>query len=256
LVNALDSTVREDDFTNAFKFIAGVSFEFSQNVYSNIYQCIDQLQRQVVIEIDPATGMSREISLIPPSLNDNTIDEKSKIATVGSELKALAIDANSAIRREILQYDDKFNEFLAICMSFFNDFLFRKDVDRFRYCIRSLITEYREFLVPPKAQDTDERKERLIKNIRENITVVAGKNVNLESGFAAPRKPSVEVPFQTEDPLLMAAAVEPSVVRLITKAQTFESKTAAMPAVVGESATKRSGSTKRSGYTSNYEQKW
>jgi hypothetical protein len=179
LVNELDSTVRENDFTSSFKFISNVSFEFSQNVFSNIYRCVDQLQRQID---------SKGNSLSPPSLNDNKIDEGTKIKTVETSLKQLSPAANAAIRQEILRYDDNFNEFLAICMSFFNDFLFRKDVDTFRYCIRSLITEYREFLVPPKAQNADERKEKLVRRIKENITAVAGGSAAPEQLPSAPRE--------------------------------------------------------------------
>jgi hypothetical protein len=83
-------------------------------------------------------------------------------------------------------------------MSFFNDFLFRKDVDTFRYCIRSLINEYREFLVPPKAHDTDERKEKLIRNIKENITVVAGKSTNMDTTSTSNKKTFVGAQSRTD----------------------------------------------------------
>ena len=43
------------------------------------------------------------------------------------DLKKMAHKGNAEIRRRILEYNDSFNEFLYTCMTFFNDFLFRKD---------------------------------------------------------------------------------------------------------------------------------
>ncbi|WP_288220360.1 hypothetical protein [uncultured Adlercreutzia sp.] len=132
LVNTLDSKVRDEDFTHCFRFISEVSFKFSQNVFYNIYSSMEEMHNPKVDTSIERRGISLE----------------ERTEATHRELCRMALKANADIKSKILDHTDVFNQFLFTCMTFFNDFLYRKDDKRFERDVRILLKECRDYMIP------------------------------------------------------------------------------------------------------------
>ena len=102
-----------------------------------------------------------------------------QLGRLSDYLTWIATEANDNIRASLLQHDDKFHEYLSVSISFFNDFLYRKDEENFKHLvIRSLIKEYRDYIL---GEDTgvaiDSKKKDLIDQIKTTIQDVSGESV-------------------------------------------------------------------------------
>lgn len=153
LIDVLDTVTRDKEFTQCFRFIAKVTFKFSQNVFYNIYSSLEELHNPDANQRLGQHGMSSA--------------ERISIAEV--DLKRMASNGNLEVKNEILKYNDQFNRFLFTCMTFFNDFLYRKDDKRFERNIRVLLKECREYIIPNEKISIDRSIQRSIKRLGDAL---------------------------------------------------------------------------------------
>ncbi|GHU63501.1 hypothetical protein AGMMS49983_07090 [Clostridia bacterium] len=214
----LSSTIKDDDLEAALSLLKSVSFSFRNNVFLQISQHLDNLMNPIdIYQIDSKTHESK--SKILGSISD--VD--AKINKLKLYLTKDANEANDSIKEALLKSDDRFNEYLYVCLSFFIDFLYRKNDENFKQIVvGGLIEEYRDFIFGEKEKlEIDQDKGRLINQIKETIQAI-------QSGNA----------FEVE-------IVEGSV------AKSQQSKD-----VEPKTTSKQTGKTQATGYSSNYKQKW
>lgn len=154
LIDELDAITRNEEFTHCFRFISEVSFKFSQNVFYNIYSSLEDLHNPDANQELGGRGKSGE----------------QKIEMAEKDLKKMAHKGNAEIRRRILEYNDSFNEFLYTCMTFFNDFLFRKDERTFERCIRTLLKGCREYVISDEEYKVDKELQLATKRLKEALS--------------------------------------------------------------------------------------
>lgn len=104
---------------------------------------------------------------------------------VRNDLKAMARKGNGEIKKRILEYNGRFNIFLYTCMTFFNDFLYRKDTKTYERCIRALLKGCREYIVPDEEYQADRDLQKVTKRLREAVA-------NQEGNLPAPEKHACE----------------------------------------------------------------
>lgn len=154
LIDALDAITRNEEFTHCFRFISEVSFKFSQNVFYNIYSSLEDMHNPDANQELGGRGKSVE----------------QKIEMAEKDLKKMAHKGNAEIRRRILEYNDSFNEFLYTCMTFFNDFLFRKDERTFERCVRALLKGCREYIISDEEYKVDKELQLATKRLKEALS--------------------------------------------------------------------------------------
>lgn len=252
LVDELDAVTRDEEFTQCFRFISNVTFKFSQNVFYNIYSSLEELHNPDANQRLGEHGMSGA--------------ERISIAEV--DLKRMASAGNLEIKNEILRYNDQFNRFLFTCMTFFNDFLYRKDDRRFERNIRALLKECRDYVIPDKDVSIDRDVQRSIKRLKDAI---AGNEVSVPQAKAEPQpekkapakvqKPQAGSRFQS-DPVestpskpTSPAKVDPTAHAFAEEDADVSSKQVRAPEPKSSSKPKKpsSGSMK---YTGSYDQEW
>lgn len=153
LILELDKVTHDAEFTQCFRFIQDVSFKFSQNVFYNIYSSLELLN-------NPDANQK---------LGDRGLSSADRISIAQKDLKVMATKGNRQIRDQILAYNDQFNQFLFTCMTFFNDFLYRKDVRRFERNIRILLKDCREYIIPGEQISIDKGLQKTLKQLNETL---------------------------------------------------------------------------------------
>lgn len=169
-------TVQDDDLDSALELLKDVKFSFRNNVFLQISRHLRELANP------------REGFLVNPgakNLKWENIREvlgvvgnyEHQLGRLSEYLTRIATEANDAIRKSLLQHDDRFHEYLSVSISFFNDFLYRKDEENFKHLvIRTLIKEYRDYIL---GEDTgvaiDSKKKDLIDRIKAAIHDVGGE---------------------------------------------------------------------------------
>jgi hypothetical protein len=183
--NELNGTIKDEDLLDALELLKSVNFSFRNNVFLQISTHLKNLAN---VE-DTSSGSKRK-----------TLGDVGDIDVKIDKLRAyLTEDANSAndnIKKALLNSDDKFNEYLSICISFFIDYLYRKDAENFRHTvIRSLIREYRNYVIlNKKSLAIDQDKNTLISSIKDLIQLLQAeeKSVLASSASAKQRTKSVD----------------------------------------------------------------
>jgi hypothetical protein len=182
----LGGTVQDDDLDSALELLKEVKFSFRNNVFLQISSRLKELSNP------------REDFLVNPGSKTPEIENIRKVlGVVGNYehqlerlreyLTRIATEANDAIRESLLKHDDRFHEYLSVSISFFNDFLYRKDEENFKHLvIRSLIKEYRDYIL---GEDTgvaiDSQKKDLIDRIKVAVEEIGG--VSMEQPNATAR---------------------------------------------------------------------
>ena len=170
-------TVQDDDLDSALELLKDVKFSFRNNVFLQISSHLKELSNP------------RETFVVRPgSKNTKKENIREVLGVVGNYehqlgrlrdyLTRIATEANDAIRGSLLQHDDRFHEYLSVSISFFNDFLYRKDEENFKHLvIRSLIKEYRDYIL---GEDTgvaiDSKKKDLLTGSRLRSEEVGGES--------------------------------------------------------------------------------
>lgn len=204
----LGGTIQDDDLDSALALLKDVKFSFRNNVFLQISSQLKELG-------NPSELFER----IPGSPREGKENIREVLGVVGNfqhqlgklseYLTRVATTANDNIRASLLQHDDRFHEYLSVSISFFNDFLYRKDEENFKHLVvRSLIKEYRDYIL---GEDTgvaiDSKKKDLIDQIKTAIENVSGESVEQPLGSdtqkrykprTAGRRPRTESPSACE----------------------------------------------------------
>ena len=133
LSESLDASTRSDGLSRPFRFLLDLKYKFSQNVFYNLFESLETLHNP---EIDYTRFELRGMS------------ETDKIVAVHNELLEFAHAGNKEIRGELKNFSDQFNRYLFTCVSFFNDFLYRRDELSYSRCIELLVDCFREQIIP------------------------------------------------------------------------------------------------------------
>ncbi|WP_156171807.1 hypothetical protein [Demequina rhizosphaerae] len=191
-------TIQDGDLESALELLKDVTFSFRNNVFLQISSHLKEL-----------ANPSESFKLVPGSSKEGKENIREVLGVVGNYehqlgrlndyLTRIATEANDAIRASLLQHDDRFHEYLSVSISFFNDFLYRKDEENFKHVVvRSLIAEYRDYIL---AEDTgvaiDSRKKELIDQIKTAIRDFSGEPDEASQPVASPARvkaPPAEAP--------------------------------------------------------------
>lgn len=171
-------TIQDDDLDSALELLKDVKFSFRNNVFLQISGHLRELA-------NPREGFR----LNPGEKSAEWENIREVLGVVGNYdyqlgrlndyLTRIATDANDSIRASLLQHDDRFHEYLSVSISFFNDFLYRKDEETFKHLvIRSLIKEYRDYILGEETGVAiDSTKKDLIDRIKTAIGEVSGESI-------------------------------------------------------------------------------
>lgn len=186
----LGGTIQDDDLDSALELLKDVKFSFRNNVFLQISSHLKEL-----------ANPSELFEKVPGSPKDGTENIREVLGVVGNYdhqlarlndyLTRIATEANDNIRASLLQHDDRFHEYLSVSISFFNDFLYRKDEANFKHLVvRSLIREYRDYVL---GEDTgvaiDSKKKDLIDQIKSAIGDATGESIVQPVVSVAQREP-------------------------------------------------------------------
>jgi hypothetical protein len=189
----LSGTIKDEDLLDALELLKSVNFSFRNNVFLQISTHLKNLAN---VE-DNQYGSKRK------TLGD-VGDIDVKIEKLRAYLTEDANSANDNIKKALLNSDDKFNEYLSICISFFIDYLYRKDEENFRHTvIRSLIREYRDHVIlDKKSLVIDQDKNTLISSIKDSIRLLqAGEKSVLASSASAKQRTKSTDSVNTRPPV-------------------------------------------------------
>ncbi|THG35952.1 hypothetical protein [Adlercreutzia caecimuris] len=226
LIDELDAITRNEDFTHCFRFISDVSFKFSQNVFYNIYTSLEELHNPDANQELGGRGKSGE----------------QKIEMAEKDLKRMAHEGNAEIRKRILEYNDSFNEFLYTCMTFFNDFLFRKDARTYERCVRALLKACREYVISDEEYKVDKELQTATKRLKDALSNKGYNSVQSKDERAA------AIPARLHDGTSADEGKQPAA----SNAQRSNSD-------ASENASSRRGegaNRNNSGYVGSYDQEW
>lgn len=178
IASELAGTVRDDDLESALALLKSVQFSFRNNVFLQISTHLENLANPVEF----ASSGNKNIREALGNVGD--IDEK--INKLSCYLTDVSTKANKDIRDALLKHDDRFHEYLAVSISFFIDYLYRKDSENFKHVVvRGVINEYRDLVLsgePAVAVDT--KKKDLIEAVKAaGEAIQAGDS--LVDGFSA-----------------------------------------------------------------------
>ncbi|RPF29036.1 hypothetical protein EDD32_3590 [Georgenia muralis] len=188
-------TIQDDDLDSALALLKDVKFSFRNNVFLQIANHLKELANP------------RESFLLNPGANNPEWENiREVLGVVGNYdhqlgrlsdyLTCIATKANDSIRASLLQHDDRFHEYLSVSISFFNDFLYRKDEENFKHLvIRSLIKEYRDYILGENTGvSIDGKKKDLIDQIKASIEDVSDGSVEQPHRAVPPKRASPHTP--------------------------------------------------------------
>lgn len=143
LCASLATVVRGTGILPALKLLKSVRFSFRHNVFLNIAPCLEEL-------LNPYERKASYAS----SANEKAIelggigDPAEQVNKLHRYLTEIGNRANDNIGDALKKAEDRFTEYLSVCMSFFIDYLYRMDESAFRQvCLRKLLAEYPEAMV-------------------------------------------------------------------------------------------------------------
>lgn len=181
-------TIQDDDLDSALELLKDVKFSFRNNVFLQISSHLTELANpQEIFLLNPGAKNPQWENIREVLGLVGNYDHQ--LGRLNDYLTRIATEANDNIRASLLQHDDRFHEYLSVSISFFNDFLYRKDEENFKHLvIRSLIREYRDYIL---GEDTgvaiDSKKKDLIERIKTAIEDVRGRST-AQSRRAVPPK--------------------------------------------------------------------
>ena len=192
-------TIQDNDLDSALRLLKEVRFSFRNNVFLQIASHLTELanpHESFILnpgERNPKSENIREVLGVVGNYDH-------QLRRLSDYLARIATEANDNIRDSLLQHDDRFHEYLSVSISFFNDFLYRKDEENFKHLvIRSLIREYRDYIL---GEDTgvaiDSKKKDLIDRIKTAMHEVNGSPVEQPEHHGTrsnqkPRQPAKKV---------------------------------------------------------------
>jgi len=177
LATEFAGTIQDEDLDSALRLLKDVRFSFRNNVFLQISNHLEELANPPE-RFQVGFGKHPEFENIREELGVvGNFDQQ--IAKLKLYLHRITQTANEDIRSSLLQHDDRFHEYLSVSVSFFNDFLYRKDEDNFKHLvIRSLIREYRDFVLgEDSGVSIDGKKKDLIDQIKVLIEEVNGEPI-------------------------------------------------------------------------------
>lgn len=196
----LGGTIQADDLDSALALLKDVKFSFRNNVFLQISSHLKNLSNPSEV-YEHVQGSPKEGTENIRKVLGVVGNYQHQLERLGTYLTRIAAEANDNIRASLLKHDDRFHEYLSVSISFFNDFLYRKDEEHFKHLfIRRLINEYRDYVLGADAGVAiDSRKKSLIDQIKSAIGDFNGVSVGHEVPAAALRKdkPGVERQKQT-----------------------------------------------------------
>lgn len=187
-----ESTIRDEDLLDALNLLLGINFTFRSNVFLQIEQYLGNLA-------NPSDVIPNSRDTKRNTLGGIGKPDKVKIESAKEYLIEDAEDANNKIKAALLAQNDNFNKYLSICISFFNDYLYRKDVDNFKQnIVRALINEYRNYFFEERDDQSVDPRKKLAQSLRENIK----RNISDNYGRKAfkPQKDMVSRASQIQEP--------------------------------------------------------
>ena len=204
LINEIDAITRNEEFTHCFRFISDVSFKFSQNVFYNIYSSLEELHNPDADQDLGGRGRSAE----------------EKIDMVREDLKAMARKGNGDIKDRILEYNDQFNIFLYTCMTFFNDFLYRKDSKAYERCIRALLKNCRDYIITDDDYEVDKGLQQATMALRNAVASASEGLPGPQVAKAGMLRRDEQKTKQSNRPATVAEAPEKTDARPASSAET------------------------------------
>lgn len=157
---------------DALSLLDSVAFSFRNNVFLQISTHLEELSNPQ----DDEHGTKRS------RMGDPHREVAKRIESTRRQLIYDASKANNNIKAALLNCDDRYNEYLSVCISFFNDYLFRRNQRRFeQLVVRGLLQKYGDEIVPGRANMVNDRQkarryDAVIARIRdmERSTIGAG----------------------------------------------------------------------------------
>lgn len=177
VASELGGSVKDKDMLDALSLLQNVSFSFRSNAFLEIEDHLANLANPNDI-VSKSLGYRNEIIVVTKKDTLGGVEDvEKKIAKAKGYLIEDANDANDSIRKALLGHDDKFNKYLSICISFFIDFLFRKNEENFKQVVVSgLIREYSDyFFEGEEALAVDPRK-TVVTSLKESIQAIKSGN--------------------------------------------------------------------------------
>lgn len=132
---------RNTQLSDALALLNSVVFSFRNNVFLQVSKHLEELLNPT----DTEDGKKRS------AMGDPRIEPKLRINAVAKHLKADAAKANNNIKVSLLNCDDRYNEYLSVCIAFFNDYLYRRNEKVFeQVIIRRLLNIHGEEVIPDR----------------------------------------------------------------------------------------------------------
>lgn len=178
----LSATVKDDDLDEALSLLKSVQFNFRNNVFLQIAKHLDSLA-------NPVENFGRNENIREVLGGLGPIEQK--VDRLSEYLKSVSTVANENIRKALVNHDDRFHEYLFVSMSFFIDYLYRKDYENFKHTvIRAIINEYRDLVFANEGEvEIDSQKKRLIDRIKELSSSISDGRSSDESSESSSVKP-------------------------------------------------------------------
>lgn len=138
--------VRDTGILPALKLLKSVRFSFRHNVFLNIAPHLEELLNPYERSKDARNANLKVIELGGIGNPDDQVNKLQRyLLDIGNR-------ANSDTGNALKKAEDRFMEYLSVCMSFFIDYLYRMDEDTFRQVfVRKLLTEYPEAIIGKRA---------------------------------------------------------------------------------------------------------
>lgn len=125
----------------ALELLKSTRFTFKHNVFLNIAPHLSEL-------LNPNNSRTRSEETYRIEALGGVGDPDIQVEKIAEYLKELGTRANDEVAEALRNADDRFNEYLSICMSFFIDNLWRMDEEAFRHVlVRKLLTEFPDAIV-------------------------------------------------------------------------------------------------------------
>lgn len=166
VASELGATLRDDDLDNALRLLAGVNFDFRSNVFLQIEGYLAELANPSQDELGRHGDNKREVL-------GGEGSSQYKQEKLRKYLHNDATEANDNILDALKTEEDRFNEYLAVSIDFFNNALFGKDEDNFKQVvIRGLIREYKEYILPDADDASMSPVGAVAKSIKESAQAI------------------------------------------------------------------------------------
>ncbi|WP_418722882.1 hypothetical protein [Enorma sp.] len=147
--NVLGKKLRDQQLHEAFELLRGLTFQFRSNVFLKIANNLDNLKNPPSMMADPGSYRGK----IDKAEYFSTGSIENRMERVHEVLMQDAIEANDSIAEALHANHDGFGETLEFYASCFNDYLYRRDVDHFKYVVIRGIVENFNVEIPDETKD-------------------------------------------------------------------------------------------------------